>query len=111
MLTLQERSKKLEDQIEEKETVIQQLKDLLTSSKEENDSSKKRCKEKEMTIEQLSNQLEKQRSLVEELNLQCSELAAKQVKTKETSRLQIETLSRQVQIERRMSFSSSFHRN
>lgn len=98
LLDLQDKLKKYEDEIKEKDNAIQQLKDVLTSAKEENDTSKKRLKEKEVTIEQLSSQLEKQRSLVEELNIQCSDLASKQMQTKENSRLHIETLSRQVRL-------------
>lgn len=86
----------MEERFSEKDLANRNLQETLLTVREEIASLKSKCKEKESAVEQLTVQLEKERSQVEELNLQCSELASKQMQTAENARQQIETLSRQV---------------
>ncbi|KAJ1520627.1 hypothetical protein ONE63_003736 [Megalurothrips usitatus] len=109
--SLNNQFKEVEGKLNEKERVCQELKDSLTSTKEELDRVQKKCRDKESAIEQLGIQLERQQAVTEELNIQCSDLAAKQVQTKESGRLQVEKLSRQIfQLEEQCSSLKDSHK-
>lgn len=94
--SLQDKIKKIENSMEEKDFANKKLHEKLCLAKNESESFQSKLKEKEVSAAQLSMELEKQRSLVEELNIQCSNLAAKQVQSEEHARHQIDSLSRQL---------------
>ncbi|XP_034234811.1 GRIP and coiled-coil domain-containing protein 2 [Thrips palmi] len=94
--SLEDQLNKIETSLVDKEIENKKLHEKLSLAKEESENLQTKLKEKEATAAQLSNDLEKQRSLVEELNIQCSNLAAKQVQAEEHARHQIDSLSRQV---------------
>lgn len=94
--SLQDKLNKIEISFEEKEIENKKLNEKLLLAKEESENLQTKLKEREATAAQLSSDLENQRSLVEELNIQCSNLAAKQVQAEEHARHQIDSLTRQV---------------